>query len=745
MFVCTLSQRPSEISNRSVRSKTADCARGARVRLVLLVVAGALVSQAAGAAEPEANKPQEPVSGTENGSVVTYDRAYLAAFNAISAEDLLRRIPGIQDLLGGGGGGGSGGGGDQRGFGSSGSSILFNGRRLSGKSNTPVDALRRIQARQVVRVEVIRGSAPGLDVRVGNEGMVVNVVLESALSSGYGSWEASARYFTDGTWQAGGKLSYAGEIGALGYTLGVEIDPRLRARTADDQYSLPPNPAPFGRASLLSEDRATKYIGTAGLKYDFTNGDVANLNGRYASELLHTVQPQQKYRITSPTSEVYTGSTLLLKDADRNADGEIGGDFEHGFSSGDSLRALFILSSKKRPADANYFATPPGGSESETLRQVIKADSSERILRSYYKLAIAPGHSLEVGGEVAFNALNQTNQRFENIGVGGALVPVALFNSNSKVKETRFESFTRYSWQAAPSLYVEGAVDTEYSSLKQRGVDLNASRSLFFIKPRLDMRYDVSPRVQLRGRIFRTVSQLDFANFVTSVSTNDVRVGVIQAGNPNLVPEKTLTFETTGEYSLPSDQGTVSLRVFYNDITDAIDKLVIGPDVAGTGNIGAAKSYGAEAKAGLRLGWLNLPGASIEATGKVKDSSVRDSFTLVRRPLNEFRNYDWSVTFRHDINWHNLAYGATFEGEDATFSSDIDFTQSYSAHPEASAFVEMRAAGLVFRLQVRELMWAKTRDRLAYVGNRATSALEQREMRHESIANEYRFIVRGTF
>src|SRR5688572_7384823 len=134
-----------------------------RFACILMISSAALMARAAAAAEQPTVGPRplsEAIVADDSGAIVTYDQAYFAQFNAITAEDLLRRIPGIQDLLdsqGQGPGGPQQGG---RGFGSSGAPILFNGRRLSGKTNDPLDALQRIQARQVVRIEVITGSVP---------------------------------------------------------------------------------------------------------------------------------------------------------------------------------------------------------------------------------------------------------------------------------------------------------------------------------------------------------------------------------------------------------------------------------------------------------------------------------------------------------------------------------------------------------------------------------------------------------
>ena len=716
---------------------------------LIAFVAGSAFAQSEpsrGVTDPASVSPE-----STEGSVVSYDTLYFESFNAITALDMLRRIPGIQDLLEEQGFG-PGAQQDQRGFGSTGAPILFNGRRLSGKANDPLDALQRIQAAQVVRVEVIRGSVPGLDIRIGNEGTLVNVVLEDTLTTGFGSWEAGVEYFDSGKWRGRGKISYAGDAGPLSYTLSAEIDPRRMIRYTDDTFVLPPDPEPFGRIRLINETNGTNYTGAVGLTYAFDNGDMANLNGLIRDEPRVTTQPTDSFTILSPTQEVFNGSTFLSRDHGGDLEWEVGGDYEHAFSDGDNMRALFVVTSDKRPLEINFFSTPPGGPQVQTLRQVVKSDRSERILRGYYTWAVKPGQALEVGGEVAFNNLDQNNEQFTDD--GGVLVPVDLFNSDSKVKETRLESFTRYTWQITSTLYMEGAIDTEYSRLKQRGSDVSTTRSFFFVKPRLDMRYNVTPRMQLRGRILRDISQLDFSNFVSTINTNDVRVGVIQAGNPDLVPEKTWTFELTGEYRLPDDQGVLTLRTFYNDITDAIDKIPIGPamDVAGEGNIGSAYSYGAELKAGIRLDALGLTGASIDASGTVQDSSATDPFflratpsTVVKRPLQSFQNYTWSVAYRHDTSWHNLSYGFEMDESDARFGSDIDFTQAFKFEWDWEAFVEMPIKGLTFRLEVDKAPRIVKRDRLLFSGNRATSDILRRELRHDTFDTEIRFIVKGTF
>ena len=84
-----------------------------------------------------------------------------------TALDMATRIPGfaVDD-------------GDQlRGFSGAAGNLLINGRRPATKGESGSSALARIPAGQVVRVELIRGGAPGIDMQ--GFSAVVNVVVSS--------------------------------------------------------------------------------------------------------------------------------------------------------------------------------------------------------------------------------------------------------------------------------------------------------------------------------------------------------------------------------------------------------------------------------------------------------------------------------------------------------------------------------------------------------------------------------------
>ena len=93
----------------------------------------------------------------------TYYPEDFSQFVPRSALDLVKQVPGFNIDEGGG----------DRGFGQADTNVLINGRRVSGKSNGPAEALERLSVDSVIRLEVVDGAS--LDIG-GISGQVVNVI-----------------------------------------------------------------------------------------------------------------------------------------------------------------------------------------------------------------------------------------------------------------------------------------------------------------------------------------------------------------------------------------------------------------------------------------------------------------------------------------------------------------------------------------------------------------------------------------
>jgi len=178
----------------------------------------------------------------ENNKIV-YDQIYFQKFNITNAADAIKRIPGVENLSSGNSSANyePGGNNKKRGFGSSGTQILINGERQSSKSNNIIKTLERINAESLIKIEVIRGSEAGLDVR--SDGVIINIIVDGSSSKGSGTWSSALGFLTSGDSNWRGTGSWATKIKKTDVVLGLERIGDLNSRkynefTVDKTQSL---------------------------------------------------------------------------------------------------------------------------------------------------------------------------------------------------------------------------------------------------------------------------------------------------------------------------------------------------------------------------------------------------------------------------------------------------------------------------------------------------------------------------
>lgn len=688
---------------------------------------------------PPTSTPGAGISETDDGARTVYEPAFFEQFNAVTAEDILRRIPGIQHLLKGT----StiqqpGEDAERRGFGSTGDQILIDGQRLSGKSNDIATALKNIQAKQVARIEVIHGAVAGLDVR--SEGLIVNVLLRQV--AGSTSWEALAAHRTAGGVAIGGRLSHADTLAGWKYTAALEAVPFYQLRDRTEEL-FTPGGILFERQVELDQVDATDYKATLNTSTTTSNGTAINLNGTYEDKTRPETLPTDKFAISGTTS-TYLGrdSRTRLEQSDT---WEVGGDVDRQFSFG-RLRGLFVVNNSDYSAETSFDQTPPIGPTVRALQQFVNQELAEQIVRGSYETGIATNADLEIGSEVAITTLDALVRTLTI--QGGILRPVNLFNAQSRIRETRLEPFASLNWQPFEHAFVDLTVEYERSKFKQTGRDVNNLRTLSYLKPRADVRYDIDVLTQIRVGAGRTVSQLDFADFLTSFESDDNLTGVINAGNPNLVPEKVWAYNVTAERRLANDGGLVSVKLHYDDYSDRIEVIpVANGTVSAPGNIGSGRDYGIELKASVRLDDLGVAGGVIEASGIRRKTQTTDPFTGEKRRLRDLPDSLWSVRFRQDFDWRNLSYGVTVEDEGRRDEFEFSFNHAFRRRVDFQAFVELQPiAGLTAKLEgLRILRAGAGRERFTYAGNRGRGNLLRREFRDIQFQRDIKFSLRGVF
>lgn len=517
----------------------------------------ALPAAFAQGAEEAAADIQPADSGSVAGvaaSTVIYNQDFFDQFpNAVSVIDIIRRIPGGQQILN------SGGGQRRRGFSSNDDRILINGRRLSGKQNDSTSALERITLASVER-ELIRGGSP--DVKVSSQEAILNIVLDGeAQDRGGGSWRAESRTANSGHTQFGGFLSYGDKLGNLEYFASARYSPRPMS-ISQDEFSFDEQDRLTGRLIERITNSRKPLTLSSNFTYSFANGDAIRFNGQYSDIDFKATARGQLFDPDGVGGFIPVGASERFVGG-LNQSWEIGGDYETGL--GDKLKLKII--GLYRQEDATFTQRE----DFEILNDTVDDDvisifsslATEKIGRVSVSWDINSAHDLEIGSELAINDLD-VDLEFSERDDMGVLVPVDVSAADVLIKETRSETFATHTWTLNPKMSLETSIFIEYSKLEQVGADIDLSRNFFFLRPTTDFRYNITSSDQLQLSVRRTVSQLNFSDFASSVSGDDQ----VQEGNRDLSPEKAWQFEGSFEHRFANDGGNIKLTLVHFQFED---------------------------------------------------------------------------------------------------------------------------------------------------------------------------------
>ncbi len=694
---------------------------------------------------PEASEtvPSAPPLDAPTDSTVVYPATFFAAYNPSSANDMIDRIPGVS-LGGGGGGRGLGTGGD----------LLINGQRIAGKDNSPSNQLSRIAAREVDRIEIIRGTSADLDVR--GSGQVVNVVLLEAHTRSSTSVEVNADHHHDGTVQPGGSVSHSRQVGDFQALLNFEADPRYMHQMRDEY-----NEAPDGSIlDIIDESNVreqTAYELSSTMSYR-TGPHTMQLNTLYGDSAAERDRFRDFTDFRTP-GEIEHRAENELVDYD-HYNWEIGGDYGHVFNDGGRFQFLFIVNDQTRDHVRERFSLENPRLSPEERDKFLFIESNqrtrERIAQSSYSWRLADSQDMQLGLERAQTILDSSlfvgNARGSSDPDPryGNLPPMDhITNPGSTVEEMRYEGFAIHNWTLSDRMSLESSVVYETSEIAQSG-QVSQTRDFNFIRPSIDYRFNVTNQFQVRATVERQVSQLSFANFSATVNTSDTERDA-DAGNPDLVPDKEMRYELTLEYRLPEDSGVLSSRFFLRDIEDHIGKIDASPSpdrpLSADGNVGRAQRWGVYLDASTRLGYLGLPDALVSSSLNIFDSKITDPFLGTEERINSRGNA--SLDFRHDVTGLGLNYGFSYRYPFNGGRYDIDIaTITRNDRSESlSMFVSKTAFdGVTFRLESTNTLNSEScRERRRFTGTTMEGNLREIEHSCATSGRKLALKVRTTF
>ncbi|MEZ5995086.1 MAG: TonB-dependent receptor [Hyphomonadaceae bacterium] len=703
-----------------------------RMMASAIALTSAAYAQTPGDAAPGC-APQPTCSVTPPANAadrVVYEAAAFAQYNPQTALDMVRQTPGFSLDDGDG----------RRGFSGAVGNVLIDGVRPSAKSQSLDGILSRIPANQVVRLEVLRGSAVAGD--ASGQATLLNVVRTE--SAGSGVYSAGFEHGTRGVYAPQGEINYSGRSGNVEYGLGVSVYSQYRSLPGWRRFYAGPDETYDGRADTPSPRDFREASITGNLAFPLAGGRLS-LNGQTDSFRFHADNQLYFFDAANAASQTVIQDYEERRPTPRY---EIGANYDRDFGPW-SLALVGLLNRRTYENEENGVFYDGLGAVTSSYSQNVNQEAGETIARATLSGPLSPRQRIEFGGEIAFNTLDQ-----ELAFVSDPPSP-PIPNSNVLVEEERGEAFVSHTWQPADLWSLETRLAWETSTLTFTG-DTNQTVELSYWKPSVQLSRTFGGNDQIRARIYRDVGQLDFGDFVSAA---DVTNALINGGNPDLAPQTSWIAELGADFRFDGGAalGLTLSRRMISDVADVV-KIV---DDAGTpspaddiiydapGNIGDGEITQFDVNFSSPVPFI--PGSRLTVEGFLRDSEVTDPVTGRPRIISYTPESYVNVSFRQDLSDWRFAWGfeATKQGETQGFR--YNETDTEEEGPYVDAFIETTALpnNMKLRLTAANIFSGTiNRDRRFFAApDRSSGAFAYRDLRQREFKAAPWFIVvlSGTF
>ena len=579
---------------------------------------------------------QDTLSTVSEGKSQVYTPDYFTQFAPQTAADMVARLPGFE-IRGNEGG--------ARGFGEASLNILINGRRPSSKSSGANQILGRIPANNVTRIEIVDGAS--LDIP-GLSGQVANIFAKTGELSG--SWEYALRFEEGSQPQLGdGKVNFSGKRGNLELVGELNFGQFLFTEDGEETF--------FDGAGTVLQDREEKTgfntqrpRANLNLTLERDNGHIANLN---LSGTRQNTNITVFETFEDQTDPIFSGASEAINGSDRDSY-EISGDYSLSaplLGRNGQLKFIGLHRGVNFDFTSGFLFDDgdPGQSESVFLRE---DEEREFIGRAEYSWQTGETSDWTASIEGALNTLESTTE----LTVDGDTDPEDFV----EVDETRIQGNLSRSWALNDKTNLQVSIGAEYSEID---VPTSTQDALSFFRPKglFSASRKLDDSWTIRGQVERTVGQLEFGTFVSTVGLVD---GTATQGNDQIFPEQSWEAELELEKQNPTGlSGRATL--FYNLVEDPIEQIPFidadGTLNQGPGNLDTnATSYGVTAN----LTWVLdevLSGLRLTAEGALENSSIEDVVTLDDRNISRGRLWEYSLEGRWDIQDTPFALEAEVE------------------------------------------------------------------------------------
>jgi hypothetical protein len=638
------------------------------------------------------NAPVAPLALAATSSITVYKPDFFAAFAPNTALDMIGRVPGFS----------YDGGDNVRGFAGAASNVLIDGRRVASKSDGTDSVLNRIPAKDVERIELIRGGAPGIDMQ--GRTVMVNVVRKAGDATSLVLSASDNLFLNDGHTIPGGKIEFSKRVGAQTFEASLTRYQGYDDSVGNGRFTTVPTSGPVTSETARTQGNGGGVGATANYKGPLFDGDFrANF------------KLEESYFHADLDYEAPADDNII--DRNRQRDGEIGVNWDRKF--GAFNLELVGLQHLERDNAGEVEVDPTDVTDYGQIDR-----SGESILRATLRYTASPTLSFETGGEGAYNFL-VGHERYSDNGVD-----IPQPSADVTVSEKRGEVFGSSTWKINPKLTLEAGARFEFSEITETG-DAQQDRTFFYPKPRALLTWDPYKDTEIRLRVEKKVGQLDFTQFVSSA---DLTGGTVKIGNPNLRPDQRWQYEAALEQRFWG-KGSVVITALHEQITDVTDYIPIatpdGPEDA-PGNIGNGTSDQIDIETNIPLDPFGLKGGLLKTSTIWRVSDVTDPVTHQSRRISGQRPNALTGEYDQDLPQWKSNFGLTyFNGWKETYYRLAEIDRFHIGDQFIAFFYEYKPKpDLAFRFEADNLVPFKFwRNRTIYTGERDAAPVDYHDYR----------------
>ena len=644
-----------------------------------------------------------------------YPAQFFAQYQPQSAYSMIQRLPGFN----------FDGGDNARGFGGNAGNVLIDGARPTSKSGGLSGALKRIPAKQVERIEIIRGGISGGD--AAGQSIVANVIKRTDITTG--TYALKFRRAPHGDLQPNIEAAINTNIGqwASVFDIDMGFGPGYRDAIINNYDA---------NNELTTSARETrKDLG----RFSFANGQMLRhfdagkltLNGRVGADKWKNNQNQDIYN-NQLADDSASDSQYKLIESKRFETAEFGIDWVAKFGDW-KLHSLGLgqIETDKFTSGSNTFEN-----DITTGFDIYSNDSyqSEYIIRNTYGYVGSNKLKPEYGLEIANNYLRKSSAYAFNG------IVEELDNANVKVTEIRAELFANFVYTYSDAFSIDGGLTAELSEIEVIGDEVK-KQEFNFIKPRISATYKFNDTTTFVIEAERVIEQLNFNDFAASSSTID---GRSVSGNSNLKPEQSNELSASLDWNY-SEKGSLKVNAFHHWRDDVLEEIILSSGGQGLGNAGSAKVWGFETDISIPLDWI-LNNGLLEVSYNYIDSEHHDLIIQSNRNLSDQTPIDFSAELRQDLVEHKIAWGINYYHDSENLDYLVDEIENFEGNKRTKIFIEStHFDDYKVQLEVSNLNVAKyTRTRNFFVNDRSgePNGVEISNRRREPV---YKLSIWGTF